>query len=50
MFRDGRISFLDIGELVEGAVEGIENYEPMTVDDVLNADFLAREFVRGKVK
>ncbi len=50
MFRDGRISFLEIGELVSGAVEGIKNYEPMTVDDVLNADFLAREYVRGAVK
>lgn len=50
MFRDGRISFLEIGELVTGAVEGIKNYEPMTVDDVLNADFLAREYVRGRVK
>ncbi|MCD8025393.1 MAG: 1-deoxy-D-xylulose-5-phosphate reductoisomerase [Clostridiales bacterium] len=48
LFRDGKISFLDIGELVTGAIENINNYEPKNVEDVLNANSLARQYVREK--
>ena len=50
MFRDGVISFLDIGELVMDAIDKIKNYEPKTTDDVLKADFLARQFVKDEAE
>lgn len=50
LFRQGKISFLDIGELVSGAVDNIKNFEPKTVDDVLSADKLARRYVLENVK
>lgn len=49
LFREGKISFLEIGNLVMGAVDNIENFEPNTVDDVLRADSLARQFVLDKI-
>lgn len=49
LFRERRISFLDIGDLVLGAIDSIENFEPNTVDDVLNADNLARQYVKNMV-
>ena len=45
LFRKGKISFLDIGELVWGAIESLPNSEAKTVEDVLNADKLARQYV-----
>ena len=50
LFRQGKISFLDIGELVSGAVDNIINFEPKTVEDVLSADKLARQYVLENVK
>lgn len=50
LFRNGKISFLEIGDLVMGAIESITNYEPKCVEDVLNADFLARQYVKDKTK
>ncbi|WP_294464992.1 1-deoxy-D-xylulose-5-phosphate reductoisomerase [uncultured Ruminococcus sp.] len=50
LFRQGKISFLDISELVSGAVDNIKNFEPKTVDDVLSADRLARQYVLENVK
>lgn len=50
LFRQGKISFLDIGELVSGAVDSINNFEPKSVDDVLFADNLARQYVLENVK
>lgn len=50
LFRQGRISFLEIGELVSGAVDSIRNFEPRTVEDVLSADKLARQYVLENVK
>lgn len=50
LFREGKITFLDIGELVMGAIENINNFEPKSVDDVLKADSLARQYVLDKVK
>lgn len=49
LFREGKISFLEIGELVMGAIENINNFEPKTVDDVLKADNMARNYVIEKV-
>lgn len=49
LFREGEISFLEIGNLVMGAVDNIENFEPNTVDDVLRADSLARQYVLDKI-
>lgn len=49
-FRQGKISFLDIGELVSGAVDSIKNFEPKNVEDVLSADKLARQYVMENVK
>ncbi len=49
LFRKGKISFLDIGELVWGAIESLPNSEAKTVDDVLNADLMARQYVIDKV-
>lgn len=50
LFRQGKISFLDIGELVSGAVDSIRNFEPRTVEDVLSSDKLARQYVLENVK
>ena len=45
LFRDGRITFLQIGELVSAAVDALNVGVASTLDDVLAADHLAREFV-----
>ena len=50
LFRNGKISFLEIGELVTGAVDNINNFEPKTVEDVLKADALARQYVIDNTK
>lgn len=49
LFREGKITFLEIGELVMGAIDNIDNFEPLCVDDVLEADKLAREYVLSKL-
>lgn len=49
LFREGKITFLEIGSLVMGAVDNIESFEPQTVEDVLKADKLARRYVLDKV-
>lgn len=45
LFRDGKISFLQIGELVSAAVDDLNVGKAADLDDVLAADRLAREFV-----
>ncbi len=45
LFRDGKIPFLRIGELVSAAVDELSVGKASTLDDVLAADHLAREFV-----
>ena len=45
LFREGRIGFLQIAELVEKATEKTVNKEAYTLDDVLEADRYARELV-----
>lgn len=49
LFRNGKIKFLDIGELVCGAVESVKNFVPSSVDDVIKADSLARQYVKDKI-
>ena len=49
LFRDGKIRFLDIGELVTGAIDSVPNVTPKTVEDVLNADALARQYVKDRI-
>ena len=49
LFREGKITFLEIGDLVMGAIDNIDNFEPLSVDDVLKADRLAREYVLSKL-
>ena len=45
MFRQGKIRFLDIGEVVTAAVEHFPNQKAKDLSDVLNIDKAAREFV-----
>nr|WP_316613706.1 1-deoxy-D-xylulose-5-phosphate reductoisomerase [uncultured Ruminococcus sp.] len=45
LFRDGKIPFLRIGELVCAAVDTLNVGKASTLEDVLAADHLAREFV-----
>ena len=45
LFRDKKISFLDIGDLVSSAVDELTVDPASTLDDVFAADKLAREFV-----
>jgi 1-deoxy-D-xylulose-5-phosphate reductoisomerase len=45
-FLDGKIKFLEIGELVTEALENIDGKDITCVDDVLEADNTAREYVR----
>lgn len=45
LFRERKISFLDIGDLVEGAMLRQDNIEAKSVQDVLDADRRARNFV-----
>ena len=49
LFRNGKIKFLDIGELVCGAVESVKNFVPSSVDDVIRVDSLARQYVKDKI-
>ena len=49
MFREGKISFLEIGDLVMGAMLKQESGNPNSVDDVLEADKIAREYVLSNI-
>ena len=49
LFREGEVTFLEIGDLVMGAIDNIDNFEPLCIDDVLKADKLAREYVLSKL-
>ena len=45
LFRQGKIGFLQIAELVGAAVENVRSKENYSLDDVLEADKAARAFV-----
>lgn len=49
LFRNGRIKFLEIGELVGEAMEACQSKEDFTLSDILAADREAREFVMDRV-
>lgn len=49
LFREGKIGFLQIADLVEKATEKTVNKEIYTLDDVLQADKYARELVDGLI-
>ena len=49
-FLDGKIKFLRIGELVTQALENIKEKEITCVQDVLDADKAAREYVRAQIE
>ena len=49
LFRQGKISFLEIGSLVTESLNAVKTINQKNVEDVLNADALAREFVRRTV-
>lgn len=45
LFLDGKIGFLQIGELVEAALDAVRPRSYFTIEDVENADMSAREYV-----
>lgn len=47
LFREGRIKFLDIGELVESAFLHFDHKNAKNLDDVLDADKEAREYIKS---
>lgn len=49
LFREGKISFLDIGELVSAAVHELHVDPATCLNDVLAADQQAREFVYSRI-
>ena len=48
-FRDERISFLDIGDINEAAMDAISFIEHPTLEDLYETDRLSREWVREKL-
>ena len=49
LFRQGKIGFLDIADLVEKATQKAPKVEIYTIDDVLEADKMAREAVKNMI-
>lgn len=49
LFLEGRISFLEIGGLVRKAMENQPDAPVASVDDIMNADRAARDFVKSAV-
>lgn len=49
LFRNGKLKFLQIGELVSESIRTIDSKSIMKVEDVLEADKAARDFVLSKV-
>ncbi len=50
LFRENKISFLDIGEIVSSAVDSFAFKEANSLSDVLDADRAAREYVLNCIK
>ena len=50
LFREGKIKFLEIGDLVSDALQNVKKNEIKRVEDVLNADKSARQYVYVAVK
>ncbi|MDW3647803.1 MAG: 1-deoxy-D-xylulose-5-phosphate reductoisomerase [Bacteroidia bacterium] len=49
-FRDERISFLEIGDINEAAMEAISYVESPTLEDLYETDRISREWVREKLR
>lgn len=49
LFRQGKLSFLQIGELVSESVKSLESKVVTCAEDVISADRTAREFVYARV-
>lgn len=49
LFLNEKIKFLQIGELVEQAIDNVSHKEVACLEDILEADQIAREFVLSKV-
>ena len=45
LFLDGKIGFLDIGDIVEMAMSDHKNIEKPQIQDILQVDLWAREYV-----
>ena len=50
LFRKGKITFTQIGEIVNSAMLNQPNIDNYTLEDVLNADKIAREYVYNLIK
>lgn len=50
MFRQHKISFLDVGEIVSASIENIKVGSAKSLDDVFAADAAAREFAQSYIK
>ncbi len=48
LFLSGKIKFLDIADMVEGAMENHKNKKNPTLSEIFDADAEAREFVKSK--
>ena len=48
-FRNGKIKFLEIEELVRSATENSQKFDKYNLDDVLSMYDWAREYVRSKI-
>ena len=46
LFLDGKIKFLQIADLVENALNSVDNKKEFTLDDIFEADAIARQIVR----
>lgn len=49
LFLNNKIKFLQIGELVQQAIDNVSKSEITSVDDIINADKTAREFVLSRI-
>ena len=49
LFLDGKISFLDIGDLVWSALQSFDNLDHFTLQDILETDQKARAYIRDLV-
>ncbi len=49
LFREGKIGFLDIARLVSGALDNCRRVDTYSLEDVLETDTWAREYVRKSI-
>lgn len=49
LFREGKIGFLDIARLVSSALDNCKRVDTYSLEDILETDIWAREFVRKSI-